>query len=160
MPEHPFANYLLGLKARPRALAELRRVAPATAHEDVTAIKHLAGWAGESALGPLRSPFVVAVLFAYHPAHEPLVPFAEAVRRLGRDEALDRRMERLLVAEWSVLPELLRQMVRRLKTADQGFDYGYLFADLERIETRRNPDPRIAWARTYYRLAKADQPTK
>jgi len=155
VPEHPFAEYLLKLKSRPRALAELRRVSPATAHEDVAAIKYLAGWAGESALGPLRSPFVVAILFAHHPAHEPLVPFAEAVRRLGRNEALDRRMERLLVAEWAVLPDLLRQMVQRLKGAGQGLDYGRLFADLERIETKRKPDPRLAWARTYYRQAPA-----
>lgn len=157
MPEHSFAEYLLRLKSTPRALAELRRVAPATAHEDVTAIKYLAGWAGESALGPLRTPFIVAILFAHHPDHESLVPFAEAVRRLGRDDALDRRMDVLLSAPWSGLVVPLRQMVGRLKAAGQGFDYGRLFEDLERIETGRKPDPRIAWAGTYYRSARDPQ---
>lgn len=160
MAEHPFAAYLQRLKTTPRALAELRRVSPATAHEDVTAIKYLAGWAGESALGPRRTPFIVAVLFAHHPVHEPLVPFAEAIRRLGRDDALDQRMDQLLNAPWPVLVTPLRQMVLRLKVAGRGFDYGRLFEDLERIETDRNPHPRIAWAKTYYRLARNPQPTE
>ena len=76
---------------------------------------------------------------------------------LGRDEALDYRFDQLVLAPWDILPDKLYGMIRRLKQHDLGFDWGMLFEDMTRLEAGRGSDPRLRWARTYYRAPSGEQ---
>jgi len=146
------------------ALAQLRRVPLEAAHADARVLRYLGGWADDpSAPAAMRTPAVVAVLYARHRRHEFGVPVGEAIRRLGRDGALDRRFERLVRADFATLVGELAQILTRLANEEIPLDYGRLHQDLETIERRERlgqvnlPDPRAAWAGSYYRYGKAEE---
>ncbi|MCC9077953.1 type I-E CRISPR-associated protein Cse2/CasB [Litorilinea aerophila] len=163
----PFITYLESLRDQEDrgALAALRRGlgAPGTAH---SMFPYVVPWLPEGASRQQEDAyFLVAALFAYHPApggtgnmgdH-----FARARTPDGDDTAIERRFTALLAAHREDLPVFLRQAVGFLRSKEVPVNWHTLFRDIRYWDhpsgyVQRN------WARAFWqrRPEAAEQETQ
>ena len=115
--------------------------------------------------------YVIAPLFAYHPASEAgdrwKINMGSHFRKLfGENEEppanVERRFMALLSSEPDDLPDTLRQAVSLLKSKDESVNWLNLFDDVQKWldrrpeGERRRKEVRLRWARSFWRLRLAD----
>lgn len=151
---HPFVEYLESLREDRAALAQLRRglgQPPGTATDT---FRYVARWiASDTPRRVEEAHYLLAVLYASHPAPGGSGNMGEHFRRAGRDAvdrtAIERRFTALLAAHPDDLPFFLRQAVSFLRSNDVPVDWQQLFQDLL---AWGHPDRYVQrnWARAYW----------
>lgn len=98
--------------------------------------------------------FLVAALFALHPAPGGNGSFGKTVARIrsvrtAGHESLEKRFLALLDADTEQLPNVLRQMISLARSAEVPVDWSRLLSDLSAWD---HPDRYVqqGWARSYY----------
>lgn len=168
-PSHgeTFVSHLLELaKSNRGAMAELRRSLSHEPGAHVAAFPYVERHAGNRhALDAYRKAlYLVAGLFALHPAHRKGSSFATAYGRLSeqrkrsqKSDGIERRFIALLSADAQSVPTHLRQAVSLLVADDLPCDYVRLLNDLavwlDPRKLDRLDEVRQRWAQDFYRAS-------
>lgn len=165
--QYPFINYLETLQAREDrgALAALRRGLGQPPGSVYQMFPYVVPWLPND--GPRRledAYFLVASLFAYHPAPNGAGNMGEHFARTrepdGDDTAIERRFTALLASHREELPTHLRQAVGFLRTREQPVNWHLLFRHVQHWD---HPSSYVQreWARSFWGrpVQQADDPS-
>jgi len=159
--EYPFVNYLLDLREDRGALAALRRGLGKPPGTEAAMYRYVVPWLPQDAPAWRQSAYyLVAALFAYHPApggsgnvgnH-----YARARATEADDTALERRFTTLLAANPDDLDVYLRQAVSFLRSKEVPVNWRQLLHD---VLYWGHPDRFVqqSWARAYWGRSHQDQ---
>lgn len=151
---NPFISYLEALRDSRAALAHLRRGLGQPPGTVADMYRYVVPWLGEES-PPWREEayYLVAALFAYHPAAGGRGNMGDHFRRVrepqGEESATDRRFNALLAAHPDDLDTYLRQAVGYLRSKETPVNWHQLLAD---VMAWGHPDKYVqrAWARAYW----------
>jgi CRISPR system Cascade subunit CasB len=151
---NPFISYLETLRDNRAALAHLRRGLGRPPGTVADMYRYVVPWLTADA-PPWREQayYLVAALFAYHPATGGRGNLGDHFRRLrdpqGEDPAIERRFNALLAAHPDDLDTYLRQAVGFLRSSEIPVNWHQLLAD---VMAWGHPDKYVqwAWARSYW----------
>ena len=158
---HPLIGHLVNMVDREDrgALAVLRRAASAEPGCSADSFPHVLPWVPEDARrnGDEDLYFLVATLFAIHPDHRETGNFGATMWRTATDggaepnPSADLRFRRILEANRSDLPDLMRQAVRMAATRSSSvaIDYDLLLTQLQSWDHPTRWVQR-KWARSYW----------
>jgi len=151
---NPFISYLEALRDNRAALAHLRRGLGQPAGTVADMYRYVVPWLGEeSPPWQEEAYYLVAALFAYHPAAGGHGNMGDHFRRVrdaqGEDSATDRRFNALLAAHPDDLDTYLRQAVGFLRSQETPVNWHQLLSD---VMAWGHPDKYVqrAWARAYW----------
>lgn len=166
MQEERFITYLESLREREdrrAALAALRRGLGRPPGTVAEMYPYVVPWLPDDAPWKERAYYLIASLFAYHPApggtgnmgHH----FAQACDPQGDNTAVERRFTALLAAHPDDLDFYLRQAVSFLKSKEVPVNWHQLLSDLL---AWGHPDRYVQqrWARAFWGRPAQDQTTK
>jgi CRISPR system Cascade subunit CasB len=154
--KHSFITYLEGLREREDrgALAALRRGLGQEPGRAVEMYRYVVPWVPERASRQEeRAYYLVAALFAYHPAPGGQGNLGAAFRRTlgpqGDNTAIERRFTALLAAHADDLPFYLRQAIGFLKSKEVPVNWQQLLVDLRAWD---HPEGYVQrdWARAFW----------
>lgn len=160
--KHAFISHLEDLRDREDrgALAALRRGLGQPPGSAVEMYRYVVPWLpAEVSRRREAAYYLVAALFAYHPAAGGNGDLGTAFRRaLGPDEdpsAVERRFAALLAAHPEDVDFYLRQAISFLKARDVPVDWDQLFRD---ISAWSHPDGYVQkqWARSFWGYRRAE----
>lgn len=161
-----FITYLHELALRDRgAVAKLRRslaFAPGAYPGAYPWVERFVGTDRHANDPWRRALYLVAGLFALHPAQRADTSFATAFGRVARNResaSIEQRFVTLLSADTDEIAQRLRQAVTLLAADGSGCDYAALLEDLSRWMDPFAPEARDRirqrWARDFYRIQAA-----
>jgi CRISPR system Cascade subunit CasB len=164
-----FVAYLEALAEKDRgALAALRRSLGFRPGGYPAAFPFVERFVGHDrhAEDPLRKAlYLVAGLYALHPAHRDNESFAAAFGQLRvqrGSESIEKRFIALLSSDPENMPNYLRQAVSLLAAEGLAFDYAALLTDLSRwlnpFAQEQRDALRQRWARDFYRALVPREP--
>jgi CRISPR system Cascade subunit CasB len=154
---HPFVEYLESLRGDRAALAALRRGLGRPPGTVPDMYRYVEPWLPAEAPPWVEDAYyLIAVLFAYHPAEggegNMGDHFARARDPQGDNTAIERRFTALLAAHPDDLPFYLRQAISFLRSKGAGgipIDWHTLFQDL-RAWGYENRSVQKRWARAFW----------
>ena len=157
--KQPFISYLESRKDDRAMLAALRRGLGAEPGDPETAamFPYVVPWVTE--WYEEADCYMIASLFALHPASAAKGNLGDHLRRLTADEgnsdATERRFVQLLRMRRETLEPRLRQQISILKSKDIPVNWHQLFADLRNWDHPKRFVQRN-WARSYWPAAKTE----
>jgi len=158
--ESGFVAYLEGLADREDrgALAELRRGVGKTPGTEVRTFRYVAPWADGQWPLVERNLYLVASLFALHPASATEGNLGDTFRRIaaGSDsESIEKRFVALLNCDADDLPNHLRHAVSLAKSKEAPVNWRQLLADLRAFD---HPDRYVQrqWAGAFWHREQTD----
>lgn len=153
---HPFIQYLQTLNARydRGALAALRRGLGKPPGSEPAMYPYVVPWLPKNVSRQEEQRyFLIAALFAYHPANTNFGNMGDHLARTRGsedDKALERRFTELLAAHEDDLPTYLRQTIGFLKSKDEiPVNWDQLFTDL-RYWSYPERNVQRHWARAFW----------
>jgi CRISPR type I-E-associated protein CasB/Cse2 len=162
--EHPFVEYLEGLREDRGALAALRRGLGQPPGTVADMYRYVVPWLPASARPREEAVYyLVAALFGSHPAEGGTGNMGEHFARTcesGSDNtAIERRFTALLAAHPDDLGTYLRQAISFLRSKDVPVEWHQLFQDLQRWGYDNRPVQR-KWAGAFWGRPQENQTKK